>query len=138
MKINPLGVPGAPLETLQAVQANYEGVKISDGQVIMITNQQGHRDQAQYAALIRVPNCDPAMTSAAFGPQFGEAGSAALHDLAVWADTHGLVMKETVVSSGDFTRVTEEPEEHDLARLLAAANPTDKAIYLTQLKPQDD
>lgn len=139
MKIDePLGVPGAPYDTLQAVQDTFTSDRITEGQMIMITDQHGQRDQAQYAALIRVPGYAAELTAAAFGPQFGEAGLLALRDLALWADAHGLVIKETVLSPGDFTRVIDEPDETEVMRLIAAANPTDVGIYTTLPKRQDD
>lgn len=139
MKIDePLGVPGAPADTLQAVQDAFADMDVTGGQMIMITDQHGRRDTAQYAALIRVPGHATELTSPAFGPQFGEAGVLALRDLAVWADTHGLVIKETVLSPGDFTRLVGEPDEAEVMRLLAAANPADKGIYLTLPRRLDD
>ncbi|RJF71091.1 DUF3197 domain-containing protein [Deinococcus cavernae] len=139
MKIDePLGVPGAPFDTLQAVQEVFTSAKVAGGQLIMITDQHGRRDQAQYAALIRVPGHAAELTAPAFGPQFGESGVLALRDLALWADTHGLVIKETVLSPGDFTRLVGEPDEAEVMRLIAAANPSDVGIYTTLPKKQDD
>lgn len=134
----PLGVPGAPYETLQAVQDAFRSDEVTGGQLIMITDQHGRRDQAQYAALIRVPGHATELTGPAFGPQFGEAGLHALRDLAVWADVHGLVVKETVLSPGDFTRLIGEPDEQEIMRLIAAANPADVGIYTTLPRKQDD
>lgn len=139
MKIDePLGVPGAPLDTLQAVQDVFTSDKVTQGQMILITDQHGRRDQAQYAALIRVPGHATELTAPAFGPQFGEAGVQALRDLAVWADTHGLIVKETVLSPGDFTRLVGEPDEQEIMRLIAAANPADIGIYTTLPRRLDD
>lgn len=139
MKIDePLGVPGAPYDTLHAVQQAFAGTDVTGGQMIMITNQHGRRGHAQYAAMIRVPGHETELTAPAFGPRFGEAGLLALRDLALWADKHGLVIKETVLSPGDFTRLVGEPDEAEVMRLLASANPADKNIYIKLPDQQHD
>lgn len=127
---DPLGVPGAPAETLEALLGRFAGSDLSGARLLFITDRQGERALARYAALVTVGR-EAVLTAAAFGPQFGEEGRAALRALARWAQERGLGnVKETVLSPSDFTRVIGEPGADEVARLLAAANPSDLNIYL--------
>jgi hypothetical protein len=128
---DPLGVPGAPHETLNAVMAHLEqhhaGAAV--GRLILVTDRQGDRDHAGYAAVL---TAGPVVTVAAqaFGPRFGPAGMEALEQLVRWAQAHGWPVRETVMNVSDFTRVIDEPQTAEIRRLLAASNPSDPGIYL--------
>ncbi len=130
---NPLGVPGAPHETLNAVMAHLEqrGLGATAGRLILVTDRQGDRDHAGYAAVLVV---GPAVTvaSQAFGPRFGPAGMEALEQLVRWAQAHEWPVRETVMNVSDFTRVIDEPETAEIRRLIAASNPSDPGIYLVR------
>jgi len=126
----PLGVVGAPLETLAAIKAHFEQADLSGATLILVTDSQGQRNRQRYAVLIQLPHVK-VVTVEAFGPYFGPEGAQALRDLAAWAHDHGIErVKETVVNTYDFNRVMREPEAHEIERLIAAANPSDLNIYL--------
>ncbi len=127
---DPLGVPGAPAETLNALTSRFTGSDLTGAHLILITDDQGKRETARYAALITTGG-EAVLTVPAFGPRFGPDGTLALRELARWAREHGLEnLKETVLNPSDFTRVVGEPDARDVAHLIAAANPSDLGIYL--------
>ena len=133
----PLGVPGAPLEMLEAWTASAQ----PQGRLILLTDTQGHRISARYAAMLvsgQGEDTRVLLSAPAFGPQFGEAGVQALAQLAHWANSHGLAVRETVVSRPEFNRVLAQPEAHTIAPLLAASNPSDASIYTTSPEQQTD
>ncbi|GMA14107.1 DUF3197 domain-containing protein [Deinococcus metallilatus] len=132
----PFGVPGAPLETLHAVLARLEDTGAADGRLILITDRQGERLQARYAALLTFGGeAEAIITAAAFGPAYGPAGAQALADLTRWTQARGWPVRETVLSASDFVRVLAEPDVDEVERLIAASNPSDPAIYTTLPKP---
>lgn len=134
----PLGIPGAPNETLEAVLVN---VPAEASRLIMLTDTQGDRLHAGYAALLVTGHGDDAIariTAPAFGPRYGEAGTVALVALGHWAASNGLPIRETVLNSSDFNRVIAEPDAQEVAALIAASNPSDVGIYTTEPKKQDD
>ncbi|CAM3807048.1 DUF3197 domain-containing protein [Deinococcus frigens] len=128
---DPLGVPGAPQETLSAVMAHLEqhSAEGAAGQLIVVTDRQGDRDRAGYAAVLIA---GPVVTVAAqaFGPRFGHSGMEALEQLVRWAQDHGWPVRETVLNVSDFTRVIDEPDTREIRKLVAASNPSDPGIYL--------
>lgn len=127
---DPLGVPGAPAETLEALLERFAGSDLSGARLLFISDRHDQRERARYAALVTVGQ-EAVLSAPAFGPQFGEAGHEALRALARWAQEHGLEnVKETVLNPPDFNRVLAEPDATEVARLLAAANPSDLNIYL--------
>ena len=129
---DPLGVPGAPLETLNAVMTRFEGSELSGGRLILVTDRQGDRVRAGYAALVVTGKGEAAagvVTATAFGPRFGRAGAQALADLVVWATNQNLPVRETVLNSSDFSRVLAEPDAREVAHLVASSNPSDPGIY---------
>ncbi|GAA5513239.1 hypothetical protein Dcar01_01965 [Deinococcus carri] len=128
---DPLGVPGAPLETLHAVLPYLEGASGAQGRLILVTDRQGDRDRARYAALLTAGG-EALVTAAAFGPAFGRAGAQALAELTRRAQAQGWPVRETVLSASDFVRVLAEPDADEVARLVAASNPSDPAIYTTR------
>ncbi|PNY81970.1 DUF3197 domain-containing protein [Deinococcus koreensis] len=139
---DPLGVPGAPLETLNAVMTRFEGSELSGGRLILVTDRQGDRARASYAALVvtgKQANAAAVVTAAAFGPRFGRVGAQALADLVVWATGQALPVCETVLNSSDFSRVLAEPDAREVAQLVASSNPSDPAIYtrLPELQPDE-
>lgn len=131
---DPLGVPGAPLETWQAVQTRFEGSELAGGRLVLVTDSQGHRANAAYGALLVAgagADAPKVVTAAAFGPRFGRPGALALAQLVHWAQGLDWPVRETVLNPSDFTRVMSEPDEQDIARLLASSNPSDPGIYTT-------
>lgn len=129
---DPLGVPGAPLETLHEVQARFAGSELQGGRLVLVTDSQGHRDTAAYGALLVAgagADAPRVVTEVAFGPRFGLAGAQALAQLVQWAVGLDWPVRETVLSSADFNRVMSEPDAEGVKALLAASNPSDAAIY---------
>ncbi|ULH14843.1 DUF3197 domain-containing protein [Deinococcus sp. KNUC1210] len=125
-----LGVAGASDVTLRALLTRLEGSDLKGARLILLTDRQGERWRARYAALVQVGG-EHVLTAPAFGPHFGPAGVAALHSLVHWAEAADVPLRETVLSASDFGRVLEEPQAEDLARLVAASSPSDAGIYLT-------
>lgn len=137
---DPLGVPAAPLETWQAMQTRLDDADLTGARLILITDRQGERSQAGYAALVLLGQRaqETAVISApAFGPRYGAAGRAALAELVNWADGAGLPTAETILSGGDVQRVLAEPDADEVANLIAASNPADPAIYTTPAPPAE-
>ncbi|MBB6097821.1 hypothetical protein HNR42_001244 [Deinobacterium chartae] len=124
---DPIGVPGAPAETLTALlqQARFG----PEAALYLLTDTQGQRREARYSLLLHRPDHD-LLTREAFGGRFGEAGIHALAT-AVNAALEGGVTRffETVIDRSDFNRMVAEPDPHELRVLLASANPTDPMIY---------
>ena len=125
---DPLGVPGAPLETLQAVLAHFGEADLTGGRLILVTDRQGDRAGGRYAALV-TRGREATVTAPAFGPHYGAAGEQALGDLTRWAGERGLPVRETVLGPSDFVRVLAEPGADEVARLIAASTPSDPGIY---------
>lgn len=139
---DPLGVPGAPQETLRAVLAHFESghggsVDLPGGRLILVSDRQGEREHARYAALVTAGR-EVVVTVPAFGPRYGAAGTEALAVLTRWAGERGLPVRETVLNPSDFVRVLAEPGDDEVARLIAASNPSDPGIYLVRPKPPRD
>lgn len=139
LNVDPIGLPGASLETLNEVRSRFQGVDLQGGHLLMVTDTQGHREGARYGAVVVPPasaqglGVDRAVViSPSFGPRFGAAGQEALAGLADWAAGAGLVLRETVLPAGDFVRVLEEPDTREVNRLVAASNPVDAGIYKLQ------
>ena len=128
--IDALGVAGASDVTWRALSQRLEGSELSGARLILLTDRQGERWRARYAALVLVAG-EHVITAPAFGPHYGPAGEAALHALVRWAESAGVPLRETVLSASDFGRVLEEPSSEDIAQLVAASSPVDAGIYLT-------
>ncbi len=135
---DPLGVAGAPLETLHALLSRFEDSDLKKSRLILITDRQGQREQARYAALMILGSNEAIMSATAFGPAYGAVGSQALYDLVNWSQKHNMVLRETVLNSSDFVRIVSEPDETEIKQLLAASNPTDAGIYLVKPKVNQD
>ncbi len=128
---DPLGVLGAPAETLRALTDHFGDQDLTGAILVLVTDTQGKRDHARYAAVVHTKS-ETALTVDAFGPRFGEEGEGALRSLAGWARAAGIEnVKETVISSYDFGRWLREPEEAEVNKLMAAANPSNLDIYLS-------
>lgn len=135
---DPLGVPGAPFETLHAITGSVDPAQ---ARLILLTDRQGERISARYAAMIvsgHGPQAAVSMSALAFGPHFGESGALALADLAHWASSHDLPIRETVLNAPEFNRVVAEPNAHEIAALIAASNPSDAGIYTTLPRKKTD
>lgn len=138
--LDPLGLPGAPLETQRDLLAHLgDGGHPGSGTLTLITDGQGVRTAARYAALITRGD-EALLTAPAFGPAYGEVGRQALADLARLAQERGWAVRETVLNPSDFVRVLAEPDAAEIARLIAASNPSDPAIYtvLPRVKARED
>lgn len=139
---DPLGVPGAPSDTLAAVVGHFPGGIPQGGHLILVTGRQGERAVAGYAAVIvPVGEAEATVSAPAFGPRYGVGGVRALTELVRWAGAQGLGVRETVLNPSDFGRVLAEPDEAEVRRLIAASNPSDPAIYTVQVpepEPEED
>lgn len=137
MKVHdPIGIASAPRETWQALQEHLDAVTAphDNPRLVLVTDRQGDRQNAAYAALIKLghgENETALLSAPSFGPRFGELGVEALAELVRWAESQQFNIKETVLSAGDFQRVLAEPDEHEVKALFAACNFTDPAIYTT-------
>ncbi|THF86243.1 DUF3197 domain-containing protein [Deinococcus sp. KSM4-11] len=138
---DPLGLPAAPQETLNAVMTRFEASELTGGKLILVTDRQGERSRAGYAALIvtgQGADASAVVTAAAFGPRFGLPGAQALSDLVRWAQTLDLPVRETVLNASDFTRVLAEPDAVEVGQLVASSNPSDPGIYTLRPIPVED
>lgn len=127
-----LGFSGAPEATLKAVLARFQESELRGARLILLTDRQGERSVARYAALVELPGEPLALSAPAFGPQFGAAGTAALLQLVQWAEARGLPLRETVLSGPEFGRLSDEPTDAEVRHLIAASSPSDPGIYTTQ------
>ncbi|WP_102128218.1 DUF3197 domain-containing protein [Deinococcus planocerae] len=136
---DPLGVPGAPLETLQAVLTHLEGANLTGGRLILVRDRQGDRGDARYGAVVTLGN-HAVVTVPAFGPHYGRAGAQALAELTRWAGERGMPVREAAVNPADLTRILGEPDPGEVLRVIAASNPSDPAIYtaLPPRRPDED
>ncbi|WP_425145471.1 DUF3197 domain-containing protein [Deinococcus sp.] len=125
-----LGVAGASDATLTALLTRLEGSDLVGARLILLTDRQGERWRARYAALVQVAG-ECVLSAPAFGPHYGSAGVAALHALVRWAEAAEIPLRETVLSGPEFNRVVEEAGADDVAHLIAASSPSDAGIYLT-------
>lgn len=134
-----LGTPGAPGSTLEALKRHFQDSEpsgLSGDRLILLTDTQGHRSRARYAALLTQEGGTgeartAVITAPAFGPHYGPQGAAALRELAHWGQERELPVRETVLNRPDFNRVVEEPDAEEVERLVAASNPSDYGIYTT-------
>jgi len=127
-----LGFSGAPEATLKAVLTRFQESELRGARLILLTDRQGERSVARYAALVELPGEPLALSAPAFGPQYGEAGTAALLELVRWADARGLPLRETVLSATEFGRLSDEPSAAEVQRVIAASSPSDPGIYTTR------
>ncbi|MPY67381.1 DUF3197 domain-containing protein [Deinococcus sp. SDU3-2] len=140
--LEPLGLPGAPLEThrelmsLLGAAAGREGAG-GPATLYLIADWQGVRDASRYAALITRGD-EAVVTAPAFGPGYGPAGAEMLAELVEWAQAQGWPVREAVLNPSDFVRVLAEPDAEEVARLIAASNPSDPRIYTARPRPQPE
>lgn len=135
--LEPLGLPGAPLETHRELMALL-GASGGHATLHLISDWQGVRDASRYAALITRGE-EAVVTVPAYGPGYGPAGAGALAELVEWTQAQGWPVRETVLNPSDFVRVLAEPDAGEVARLIAASNPSDYRIYtvLPQHQPEE-
>ena len=127
-----LGTSGAPNATLRAVLTRFQGSDLMGARLILLTDSQGQRSRARYAGLVELGGEVIALISPAFGPHYGAAGTAALSELVQWAQSQDISLRETVVGGPQLNNLSGEPEQAELAQLIASSSPTDTGIYLTQ------
>ncbi len=127
--LDPVGLRGAPLESLNAMKLALRGVKLSDATVILIADWQDRRDSGRYAVLVR-DGGSHVVSEDAFGGRYGASGIKALADLVTFLCEQGATnFKESVLPPHEFTRLLEYPDAHNLGRIAANANPSDPEIY---------
>ena len=131
--LEPLGLPGAPLETHRELMdllgaAESRGGAGGPATLYLIADWQGVRDASRYAALITRGD-EAVVTVPAYGPAYGPAGAGALAELVEWTQARGWPVREAVLNPSDFVRVLAEPDAEEVARLIAASNPSDPRIY---------
>ena len=125
------GIAGAPEATLKAVLKRFQESELKGARLILLTDRQGERSVARYAALVDLPGEPLALSAPAFGPHYGPAGTAALLKLVQWAQAAGLPLRETVLGGPQFHRLADEPEAAEVEHLIAASSPSDAGIYTT-------
>lgn len=138
--LEPLGLPGAPLEThreLMSLLGAGAAPSLPPATLYLIADWQGVRDASRYAALI-TRGQEALVTAPAFGPGYGPAGAGVLAELVGWAQAQGWPVRETVLNPSDFVRVLAEPDAGEVARLIAASNPSDPRIYTARPKRQPE
>jgi Protein of unknown function (DUF3197) len=131
-----LGLAGAPETTLRAVLTRFQESDLTGARLILLTDRQGERSVARYAALVELPgqpgsSATLALSAPAFGPHYGAAGTAALLELVQWAHTNNMPLRETVLGGPQFARLADEPEATEIEHLIAASSPADSGIYTT-------
>lgn len=126
--LEPLGLPGAPLETHRELMDLLGTESGPAATLYLIADWQGVRDASRYAALITRSD-EAVVTVPAYGPGYGPAGAGALAELVEWTQAQGWPVRETVLNPSDFVRVLAEPDAGEVARLIAASNPSDPRIY---------
>ncbi len=127
MDIAWVGRLGAPRESLEELQQQLKPTPAA--KAVFITDWQGKREQARYAFLLEQGG-QAQLAPPTFGPRYGEAGAQALRELVSWLEQQGVTnFKETVISPYDFQRLVWAAGPAQIQALLAAANPTDPAIY---------
>lgn len=128
--LDPVGLRGAPLESLNAVKLALRGVTLIDATVTLIADWQGRRDSARYAVLVRDGSGRHIVSEDAFGGRYGADGVKALADLVtLLCDQGASNFKESILAPPEFTRLLEYPDAHNLQRIAANANPSDPEIY---------
>ncbi|MDL2342638.1 DUF3197 domain-containing protein [Deinococcus sp. MIMF12] len=138
--LEPLGLPGAPLETHRELMGllGEAGSRWGAGgpaTLYLIADWQGVRDASRYAAVLTRGE-EAVVTAPAYGPGYGPAGAEALAELVGWTQAQGWPVRETVLNPSDFVRVLAEPDAGEIARLIAASNPSDPRIYTALPRPQ--
>jgi Protein of unknown function (DUF3197) len=125
----PVGLQGAPLETLEAVKVALRTVELRGAIVTLIADWQDRRDSARYAVFVRHGERS-VLSEDAFGGRYGAAGVKALADLVTMLWDRGAEnFKESIIAPHDFARLLEHPTPEHLGRVTASANPTDPEIY---------
>jgi hypothetical protein len=127
--LDPIGMRGSPIETLNALREATRRADFDSSLIIYLTDWEDRRETARVAVLLRFAS-ETIITEDAFGPRYGEAGKKALADLTTYLVDHGATnFKESVIAPHEFTRLLEYPTKEGLARVFANADPTDPEIY---------
>jgi Protein of unknown function (DUF3197) len=126
-----LGISGAPKATLHAVLTRFQESDTAGGRLILLTDRQGERSTARYAALIELGGLPAALTAPAFGPHYGPAGTAALLELVQWAQGQDMAFRETVIGGPQMNTLADEPGAAEMLQLIASSSPSDAGIYTT-------
>ena len=128
--LDPVGVQGAPTETLETVLQAIKNLHLERATITLLTDWQDRRANARYAVLVR-EGIHTVLSVEAFGPRYGESGQKALESLMhSFLDRKATNFKESVVAPHEFNRILENPDEQALLKIKATANPTDPSIYL--------
>lgn len=127
--LDPIGLQGAPLETLNALHAALKSFDLKHAIVTIISDWQDRRSTARYAVLVRSGE-RVALSEDAFGPRYGEAGTWAIKDLLESLSSKGAInFKECILAPHEFTRLLEYPDAHAILKITASANPASPAIW---------
>jgi Protein of unknown function (DUF3197) len=127
--LDPIGLQGSPLETLNAMQTVLKGLDLKHATVTVISDWQDRRDSARYAVLVK-SGPRVALSEDAFGPRYGAGGTKAMADLLEHLSAKGAInFKESVLAPHEFSRLLEYPDAHAILQLTANANPASPAIW---------
>ncbi|RIH82079.1 DUF3197 domain-containing protein [Calidithermus roseus] len=135
MELNVVGLRAAPRETLEDLQQALRSASFNRLVVTLVTDWQDQRNQARYAVFARGGLKAPVLSLDAFGPAFGKPGEEALATLVQWLREKGVThFYEAVLPPSEYSALFLEDPEEVYKRLVAAANPTDPALYLDQAR----
>lgn len=127
--LDPVGLQGAPKETLEALKIAVKGINLSNTIVTLVADWQDRRDSARYAVMLRASG-RTVISEDAFGGRYGSLGRTTLAQLVNWLLEAGATdFKESVLPPHEFTRLLEYPDQAGIMKLVANANPTDPEIY---------
>ncbi len=122
-----IGLRGAPRLSLEALKEALRKARLGDTRVYLLTDWQDHRDRARYALLLH--GRKDLLVPDAFGPAF-PGGQEALAEAIAFLEALGARrFYEAVIPPGELGALLDGPPEALLARVLAAANPVDPALY---------
>jgi len=127
--LDPIGLQGAPIETLNALHAALKGFDLKHAIVTIISDWQDRRSTARYAVLVKSGE-RVALSEDAFGPRYGETGTRAIKNLLENLSLKGAInFKECILAPHEFTRLLEYPDAHAILKITASANPASPAIW---------
>ncbi len=127
--LEPIGLAGSPLETIEALETALRGQKNADAIVVLLTDWAEHREQARVAVLVLHAE-QIVLSQTAFGGRYGEAGRLGLCHLLTWLLEQGVTnFKEAVFAPHELQRLLDNPNQQVLVQIRAIANPIDPAIY---------
>jgi hypothetical protein len=127
--LDPVGMQGAPQETLAALKIAVRGMDLERAIVTLVADWQDRRASARYAVMLR-ENGRTVLSEDAFGGRYGALGVTGLAQLVDWLTEAGASdFKESIVAPHEFNRLLEHLDAHGVQKLIANANPTDPEIY---------